>query len=68
MFDVEKVFTYHAPKGDQPARYEEIRRLARELANYINQNCPESREKALALTNLQQTSMWANAAIAINES
>ena len=67
MFDVEAVFTYHAPKGDQAQRYEDIRKSARVLAYLINTECPESREKSLALTNLQQAIMWANASIAINE-
>lgn len=58
---------YHSPKADQPKRYEAIRTKAKELAHLINESCPESREKSLALTNLQQTTMWANASIAINE-
>jgi hypothetical protein len=61
------IFTYHAPSGDQTARYTELRRKALDLALLIEANCPESREKSLALTNLQQTIMWANASIAINE-
>jgi len=66
-FDVEKIFTYHKPHGDQQFRYESLRAKAKELAKRIEENCPESREKALALTNLQQAIMWANASIAINE-
>jgi hypothetical protein len=68
MFDVQKVFKYHTPKADQPARYENIRAHARALAEVIQSSCPESRESSLALTNLQQAVMWANASIAINES
>lgn len=64
---IENTFTYHKPKDDQPQRYEEIRAKAKELANLIAEKCPPSREQSLAFTNLQQTVMWANAAIAINE-
>jgi len=64
---IDNTFTYHSPKGDQPARYEALRLQAKELARLIEKFCPESREKSLAFTNLQQTTMWANAAIAINE-
>jgi hypothetical protein len=64
---IENTFTYHAPKGNQQERYILIRDMAKKLAEVINVNCPESREKSLALTSVQQTSMWANAAIAINE-
>jgi hypothetical protein len=64
---IDNIFTYHAPKGDQTARYLELREHARAFAHYVNANCPESREKSLAITNLQQAVMWANASIAINE-
>ena len=60
-------FSYHAPKGDQQERYEVIREAAKQMAILINAACPESREKALAMTNLEQSIMWANAAIARNE-
>ena len=64
---IEKAFVYHAPKGDQPKRYEEIRAGAKMLASLINGQCPDSREKALAMTRIEEAVMWANAAIARNE-
>lgn len=64
---IQNTFTYHRPFLDQPQRYEKIRSMARQLAALINECCPESREKSLAITNLQQSVMWANASIAINE-
>lgn len=64
---IEQAFTYHPPKGDQAERYVKLRSKAHELAFEIQALCPESREKSLALTNLQQATMWANASIAINE-
>lgn len=67
-FPIDKVFMYHAPKDTQPTRYAQIREKAKELAVLLEASCPESREKALAFTNLQQAVMWANASIAINES
>ncbi len=66
-FPINNVFTYHKPFGNQTARYETLREKAKELADIIEQACPESREKSLAFTNLQQAIMWANASIAINE-
>ena len=65
--DIESIFTYHKPFGDQPNRYEILRGDAKELANLIIDCCPDSRERSLAITSLQQTIMWANASIAINE-
>lgn len=67
MFEPEEVFTYHEPRADQPLRYKAIRAKAKELAETIIQNTPQSREQSVALTNVQQAVMWANAAIAINE-
>lgn len=64
---IDNIFTYHAPKEGQPAKYETLRENARQLAHAINQLCPESREKSLAITNLQLSVMLANASIAINE-
>ena len=65
--DIEKNFPYHAPKEDQPERYERIRYKAKMLAAYINEYCPDSREKSLAFTKLEECVMWANASIARNE-
>lgn len=64
---IEKAFTYHAPKADQPARYTELRDAAKALAEKFSDLAPASRELSLALTNLEQAVMWANAAIARNE-
>jgi hypothetical protein len=65
--DIENRFTYHAPKGDQPVRYESIRTATKDLAYMIEAACPDSRERSLALTKLEEAVMWANAAIARNE-
>ncbi len=61
------IFTYHQPFGNQAVRYEALRAAGAVLANEINGRCPESREKSLAITAVQQAIQWANAAIAINE-
>lgn len=60
-------FTYHAPKDDQPARYEAIRAKAKEFAELIVTTTPPSREQSLAMTHLEEAVMWANASIARNE-
>ena len=65
--DLANRFTYHAPKGDQATRYETIRDRAHDYAATINELAPDSREKSLALTHLEDAVMWANAAIARNE-
>jgi hypothetical protein len=64
---IENNFRYHAPKEGQPEKYQAIREKAKELAYLIDELCPNSREKSLAFTNLEQSVMWANASIARNE-
>lgn len=62
--DLEKRFTYHAPKEGQPERYTQIRAKAKELAELVVELAPSSRERSLALTKIEEGVMWANAAIA----
>ncbi len=64
---IQNTFTYHAPKGDQPQRYEKIRSAAAVFANMLAELCPDSRELSIAYTKLQEAVMFANASIAINE-
>ena len=66
--ELDNLFTYHPPKGDQAERYELILKKARELAQLLNRACPESREKSQAIATLRMSVMWANASIACNES
>lgn len=60
-------FTYHPPKPDQIPRYEAIRAKGRELAEFILDNTPVSREQSTALTKVEEAVFHANAAIARNE-
>ena len=62
--DIEDRFTYHSPKGDQPEKYKEIRDRAKELAYLLNSVVPQGREKALAMTKLEECVFWSNAGIA----
>ncbi|WFB60559.1 hypothetical protein [Paenibacillus sp. BR1-192] len=61
---IENNFKYHAPTPGQPEIYQQIREKAKELAYLIDELVPGSREKSLALTNLEQSVFWANAAVA----
>lgn len=63
---IENNFSYHAPKDGQPEKYEEIRGKGGEFARLIDGLCPDSREKSLAMTKLEEATMWANASIARN--
>lgn len=65
--ELENNFTYHAPKPGQPERYKRLREKAKELALLILEECPSSREQSVAITHLETSVFWANAAIARNE-
>jgi len=65
--DLQNRFTYYAPQGDQNYRYQELRDQAYALAQLFTCWVPDSRERALALTHLEEAVMWANAGIARNE-
>jgi hypothetical protein len=63
----ENNFKYHSPKEGQPEKYTALREKAKEFAYLIEELCPNSREKAVAITNLETAVFWANASIARNE-
>lgn len=63
---LENSFTYHAPKDGQIDKYTALRGKAKELAYLIDELCPNSREKSLAITKLEESVMWANASVARN--
>jgi len=60
---IDNNFKYHAPKEGQPGIYEMLRAKGKDMAESIDYHCPNSREKSLAITKLEEAVMWANAAI-----
>ena len=54
----------HVVSETTKPQHDLIRDTFKFVAATIDDNVPEGRAKALALTNLQQASMWANFAIA----
>ena len=64
-YDAEKNLTNHPPADEAVIdRFEAVRENAKVLASQIDALCPESREKSLAFTNLEQALMWAIGSIA----
>ena len=57
-------FTYHAPVGDQPERYTNIRDAAHEFAWKICELCPDSADRTAALRHIRDAVFSANASIA----
>lgn len=62
--DINHRFDYHRPDTDQVSSHESVRDRCKDLAHHLDVMLPPGREKALALTKLEEALMWANAAIA----
>jgi len=62
--DIDNKFSYHKPVKENEMAFEEVRTRCRRLAHFINDVVPIGRERALALTKLEEVVMWANAGIA----
>lgn len=56
--------TNHTPTKDQIRDIEYLRACFINLVEDVRRNCPAGRELSLAITNLEQSLMWAVAAIA----
>ncbi len=61
--DIISRFCFHKPDTEGREKMTKIRMKIRELAYLIEDECPESREKATALTQLATVMMHANSAI-----
>jgi hypothetical protein len=63
--DIEHRFAFH-PATDEEKRnaHTSVRDRCRQLADFLNEKIPEGREKALAITHLEEVMMWGNAALA----
>lgn len=63
--EIERRFKYYEPTDyDTIEKHQDLRAFALQFAYMVNSFCPEGREKALALTKIEEAVMWANAAIA----
>lgn len=63
---IERNFQYHKPNPNTSEKYDKINHQAKGLAYAVLDLCPDSRERSLAITKIEEAKMWANAAIARN--
>ncbi|SIC56900.1 Uncharacterised protein [Mycobacteroides abscessus subsp. abscessus] len=64
--DIDHRFDYHRPDAAKVAAHEGVRAACKDLAHKFDRDLPPGREKALALTKLEEAMFCANAAIARN--
>lgn len=65
--DLDNLFTYHAPFGDQAARYEKISLAAKEFARVVMENTPKCADQTFAIRKIIDARMSANMTISLNE-
>lgn len=63
--DINNRFAFHAaPDNEKRNAHTSVREACRQLALGLNEVLPECREKALAMTHLEEVMLWGNAALA----
>jgi hypothetical protein len=62
--DISGRFDYHKPDQRKSELHTDVRNECHRLADLLNTFLPEGREKSLAITHLEETMFWSNAAIA----
>lgn len=64
---MKKTYAYHKPSEAGLAKITQLRKLFSGVQDQIEQLAPQSRERSVALTNLEQTAMWAIKAVVCND-
>ena len=63
---IRDTFRYHSPNPASQKKHEAIRGILTEATLAVAEMIPESRERSLFITHMQQAQMMANAAVAIH--
>lgn len=64
---MDKTFAYHKPSPEGLAKIGCLRVEFSELLNTIKNECPDSREKSVAITQLETAAMWAIKSVVCND-
>jgi len=64
---IDKPFAYHKPSDGGLAAINELREQFSALAATIERVCPPSRQKSVAVTELETAAMWAIKAVVFND-
>lgn len=63
--NLDEIFKHHAVKEGQSERYDAINEATKTFAKVVLETCSDSRERSVALTQIQDARMWANLSIAL---
>lgn len=64
---VQKPYAYHKPGDEGLLKITQLRRCFSDADKLVKELCPASRERSVALTELETTAMWAIKAIVLND-
>ena len=64
---IDKPFAYHKPSEDGFQKISRLREAFSLVQRAIQDNCPESRQKSVAITELETSAMWAIKAVVFND-
>lgn len=65
--DIEHRFDFHpATTEEKQSEHTSVRETLKNAALWVDEKVPDGREKALAITKMEEAMFWANAAIARN--
>lgn len=64
---IQRPYAYHKPSDDGLSKITQLRRAFSEVDSMIKELCPQSRERSVAITELETTAMWAIKAVVLND-
>lgn len=64
---MDKTFAYHKPSVESLSKITNLRVAFSNLKYIIDQTCPNSREKSVAVTELETSAMWAIKSVVCND-
>ena len=64
---IDKPYAYHKPSTEGMDKINRLREAFSFVEREIQATCPDSRHKSIAITNNEQTAMWAIKAVVFND-
>lgn len=64
---IDKPYAYHKPSPDGLDRITRLREAFSGVQRVIDETCPLSRQKSIAVTELETAAMWAIKAVVFND-